>query len=514
MTRLGYALVRGTLYLVAFSVVTSSSVYAQPNIPRESIPADIAPAVREQIERLYSADEKEQIAAARTLGNMGESALPAVPFLEGLLRDPTGLGDKPPTPFKEAVHALSRLGRPPIGRLAAVVADESRNEWDRWGAVQLLGQTHDPQAVGPLSHALKDENALVRSEAACQLGEIGDDRGIQPLIGAFDDEQAHIRCRAARALARIGYESPHVVEPLLEVLRNGQGRVRSSAALALSWLKGALAKGYALKFAEPSVRDEVKLLVNRITESELSTPLLPMLRDETPSVRADVADALGCAGDHGAVEPLIAALQDPYREVRAAAAWALGGLGDRRAVEPLSAALEDKEEDVRSAAASALGMIGDPGAVQPLIGALGDEASGVRCSAVLALGHLKDTRAVEPLIGMLDDQDPNVAEKAVRVLVEISGSRAVKPLIQRLGKGGLDSQACVTAALIGIGKPAIEPLIAVLGDRDYYVRWHAAFALREITGKDFGQDRRQWQRWWKENRDTFERQTQTIPTAS
>jgi len=487
---------------------------AKLSIPRQNIPVGVAPGVREQIERLYSRDKEEQIAAARTVGNMGEIALPAIPFLEALLGDSTGLGDKPPTPFKEAVRALTRLGRPPIERLAVVVADESRKEWDRWGAVQLLGQTHDPRAVEPLSRALKNESTLVRSEAAYQLGEIGDDRAIGPLIGTFDDEQSHVRCRAARALAQIGYESPHVVEPLLKVLRNAQGRVRSSAALALSWLKGALAKGYALKFAEPSVRDEVKLVVHGITQSELSTPLLPMLKDEAPSVRADVAGALGCEGDHGAVEPLIAALQDPYREVRTAAAWALGGIGDARAVGPLTAALEDKEENVRSAAASAFGMIGDPRAVRPLIDALGDEASGVRCSAVSALGHLKDSRAVEPLIDMLDDKDANVAERAVRALVEISESRAVKPLIGRLGKGSLDSQACVTSALIEIGEPVIEQLIAALGDKDFYVRWHAAFALREITGKDFGQDRRQWHRWWKNNRDTFERQTRTAPIAS
>jgi len=50
---------------------------------------------------------------------------------------------------------------------------------------------------------------------------------------------------------------------------------------------------------------------------------------------------------------------------------------------------------------------------------------------------------------------------------------------------------------------AVEPLIAALKDQDSAVQKEAAAALGKITGKDFGQDHDQWQRWWEENKKTL-----------
>ncbi len=51
------------------------------------IPANVPAGVRHEIERLGHEEAEVRVAAARMLGNMGKEALPAIPFLLGLLDD-------------------------------------------------------------------------------------------------------------------------------------------------------------------------------------------------------------------------------------------------------------------------------------------------------------------------------------------------------------------------------------------------------------------------------------------
>jgi HEAT repeat protein len=46
----------------------------------------------------------------------------------------------------------------------------------------------------------------------------------------------------------------------------------------------------------------------------------------------------------------------------------------------------------------------------------------------------------------------------------------------------------------------VEPLIEALSDESHGVRKNAAFALKRITGQNFGIDPSKWQEWWEKNR--------------
>ena len=50
--------------------------------------------------------------------------------------------------------------------------------------------------------------------------------------------------------------------------------------------------------------------------------------------------------------------------------------------------------------------------------------------------------------------------------------------------------------------PWVVPL-DILKDKDSDVRLYAPEALMEITGKYFGEDQAQWQKWWEENKEDF-----------
>ncbi len=240
-------------------------------------------------------------------------------------------------------------------------------------------------------------------------------------------------------------------------------------------------------------------------EPGLVEHLIDALTDEEAYVRREAARALGWSGDRRTVKPLITALHDESDGVRATAASALGSLHDSRAVVPLIGALKDERQDVRRAAAFALGTIGDARAVEPLIDALGDKDYDVRHAATCALGYFKDRRAVDPLIAVLLRDDGYIREGAAQALGEIGDTRAVRPLVTALRTARSPAaQTTVTQVLIKMGPPAIEPLIAALGDRDLSVRWHAAFALRRITGKNFGLDRAAWDTWRRRTTEQYD----------
>jgi len=129
----------------------------------------------------------------------------------------------------------------------------------------------------------------------------------------------------------------------------------------------------------------------------------------------------------GNVEGLIKALGfEKDASIRQAAAQALGEIDDAQSVEPLISTLKDSDIKVRQFAASALGQIGDPRAVEPLITVLEDKD--VRKSAAGALVDI-GVPAVEPLIANLQHEDPHVCKVVAEILVQIGDPRGVGPII-------------------------------------------------------------------------------------
>jgi hypothetical protein len=120
--------------------------------------------------------------------------------------------------------------------------------------------------------------------------------------------------------------------------------------------------------------------------------------------------------------------------------------------------------------------------VKGLIKALGyREDAGVRRAAAQVLGELGDVRAVEPLIAVLEDKDAWTRGHAVEALVKM-GDPAVGPLIAALEDGSWLASSAAVEALGNIRLPAVEPLIAALKDEKRQVRSAAARALGRIGG--------------------------------
>jgi HEAT repeat protein len=378
--------------------------YAQPNIPKEKIPSDVPVNVRNKIEGLYSSNPVERAYAAVHLGEMGNRAVPAIPFLIGILDDSKsmvwtsspiitlGRGSKITSPGKEAAKALKEIGKP---------------------AVEPL--------IGYLKN-IKNIEGQGRENAAWALGEIGDSRATEPLIDALNGKRASLRFNAAKALWKI----KGTLEFLITVLKDESPGGRSDAAAALGEIKDRRAVKpliMALKDQHSNVREEAAKALGVIEDGRAVEPLITLLRDEQPGVRSEAALGLGKIKDVRALEPLIAILKDTgqYYVVRSDSAKALGTINDTRAAEALIATLKDGNSCVRWHAAEALGKMNDPAAVEFLIAALKDEDEDVRERTARALGKIGDRRAVEPLLTALKDAHQRVQWGVQWALKKITG---------------------------------------------------------------------------------------------
>jgi HEAT repeat protein len=187
----------------------------------------------------------------------------------------------------------------------------------------------------------------------------------------------------------------------------------------------------------------------------------------------------------GDVTGLIAALQRNEKGIRVAAAMALGKIGDTRAVVPLVAALKDTDVKLCQAAAEALGKLGDAHAVEPLLAMLCKSLNSISIrgeqerlsnSAILALGAI-GRPAVEPLVAVLKNPDSNM-RKAAALALNTTGAPS-DPHIQAwhiVAKEEWDKA-------VAMDTMAVEPLICALNSSNHYsfgVRKAAAEALGAI----------------------------------
>lgn len=181
------------------------------------------------------------------------------------------------------------------------------------------------------------------------------------------------------------------------------------------------------------------------SDSDMPTTGSTIDADETPLVQPVQEAAVVEEKVKDEVEIQIDLLKDKDWFRRKDAAITLGEMGDERAIAPLIAALRDSEWNVREAAQDALAQIGSP-AVEALIKALREYQ--IRAFVIEVLGKIKDERVLDPLMAQLRHEE---------------------------------FKDVATKALVEVGSPAVERLMAVLNDKDKHVRKHAVMALGDIS---------------------------------
>ncbi len=277
------------------------------------------------------------------------------------------------------------------------------------------------------------------------------------------------------------------------------------------------------------IRDEDDEEGAKAALGSIGDPAVPALAsaldEENYEVRIHVVEVLEEIGTPLTLEPLLTALDDEDDRVRLEAVEALGVLGDRRAVRPLMKQYgQDEDDQVRYECLTSLGLIGDRAAVDLLVEETTSDDPYVRMWAMDALCVMEDEQAPALAARLAVDPNQYVVRQVLlscgmalntseghRVLLHtaLADDRfdtrllarrqlsvfmqdhrfgpQLKEQIRHAARNALASDRPTNAALLlaDIGDPiASDQLILALGDSNFWVRHHAAYALGQIGGPD------------------------------
>jgi HEAT repeat protein len=376
-----------------------------------------------------------------------------------------------------AIESLRDLGdRRAVPPLIAILSGGSEPE--RAAAAEALGSLRDPRAVGPLIAALESvdpnhsnpnisSDRSARCYAALSLGEIADPRAAKPLAKYIGDFGQRVRSAAAIALYHL--ENAHALGPLLGDLNSSDASTRATAEAALLMIGALPATVPAADIAstDTGVRYNAINTLARINDPAAIPPLIEAFHDANPNNRFFALQAVQQKRDPRLIGPLLAVMEDPNGgHDKVHAAQILRNFPASGIVTPMIAALRDPNEYIRSAAAQTLALVKDPRAIEPLIAAIPTLKSerwlnDDMNSAQLALVAI-GAPSVQPLLAVLQAPDANLRRRAAKTLAVLKDRRAVEPIASLLSAPDQTVRREAAFDLADFHDPrAIDPLLAL-----------------------------------------------------
>lgn len=373
---------------------------------------------------LDAADAAMRAAAAEALGEIGDRM--ATRAVMGLLDDESGrvrlaaaaalgaledpqavgalavvLGDESPGLRITAAGALGSIGRRWAEPALAKLLDDDSAAVRRAAllAIRAIGPhrpAKQPRPINPWAGMLEGKHPAGRAYAVRKLGQSGNPQAVGPLIGALKDGHVDVFFGASLWLGRLGGDE--AVAALIETLKTTNSPQRwTSAAAAL---------------AERREKRAVGVLLERMTSR----------RFDVGVVRAGLV-ALGGIGDRSAV-PLLRKLQEStkFRLCRATVIGVLARLGDAESWAVVLESAKAPGSASRRQAAVWLGYTASPRAVAPLVVLLSDRNVSVRVAAATSLGNIRrgGRRAAAAAVAKgLADGDRAVRRAAAKALERI-----------------------------------------------------------------------------------------------
>lgn len=330
------------------------------------------------------------------------------------------------------------------------------------------------------------------------------------LIQNLESDDSKVQREAMLALS---YDGAQAVPALIQAVRDD--------AVSLSAISGVFKQ-----IGEPAIDPLTDMLHSNnndyqrkaahilasIGHSRALVQLIITLDDEDPSVRAEVASALGHFKDTRAMGPLLKAIQDKDERVRANAALSLGNFSDSKITDALLMSLDDGRPLVRQSAIRALANNPADFIEPALQQSTRDPDEAVRQTAAAALLHRKgDSVAFERLNiggdinpeirstiekimadGKLDTQDmevlrhsnPRVRSELLAYIAEKSGPEMVRLMLPGLNDMNPAVRAKAINAITSIGSKAVDQLITLLPEQTSpYTRLGIAEVLGNIGDK-------------------------------
>lgn len=513
--------------LISLSILNMIGLcYAQTTIPKKNIPRNVPFELRQAIEKLYSDNPDERYAAVMVLGNLGELAIPATPFLIGILGD-QARGPSWSDSFGMPIMSPS-IGEAAAGALVQIKDTNSviplmqmlrnKDEHIQWNAIFALTNFDKNVLFGHFQYmiaALEDNNFLIRGIAAKALGRIQNPNAVTALEKAITKEKEHWEVTRAsiESLGQIG--DLRAIAVLINLLKNKDLEYDAKKTLSAVG-KPAVVPLIALMDSKDGalsqMAKEILIWIGQPAADELISSLQS---NSNEIIRANSALVLGHISSPaviGAVKALISALHDDrFKDVRANAALALGAIINdsvqNKDLDPLRYpqsrvyteiikdpvlykalvdALGDPEWEVKRNVSRALKEL-DPYCIEAITTDFKDPEGEVNAEILQKMVSQKDPKIIMPLIEAVTDS-PSISGRiyAAKALGEIKDERSIEPLIKCLRNKEENEEVLINAA-ISLGQikneRSIEALISCLKDNavNFYVRREAARILGQIN---------------------------------
>ncbi len=321
---------------------------------------------------------------------------------------------------------------------------------------------------------------------------------IPPLIEILKDEDAEeeLRWYTARTLGE--FQHPDAITALVELLRNdADEELKKIAATAL----GQMGSVAITSLTELLQDEDTRLLEVRslccIPQTETIAPLLSVVQDPQPLIRAAAIEALANFDDERIPAILVNALDDVAATVRRAAVVGLGFRPDLRQVFDLVTRLQPKLYDINldvcCAAVVTLSRMGCDEAAKHLFDLLISPQTPIKLQleTIRALTWMNTPSSLEYLqTAFYQSASETIWQEIVTVLGRVQKPQLTTPaaeiLLQILESQHLATKitnikSAIALSLGQLGKiEAIEPLISLLADSNASVRLHAIAALKNL----------------------------------
>lgn len=344
------------------------------------------------------------------------------------------------------------------------------NWWEKEGkANELKNETQnlvsDSLKLFLLTHALSDENIIVRLKAVELLGNIKSEKAIRCLINAINDTSKSVRAQIVYSLRK--FNKKEVVQFLINILKNDK---------------------------HPSVRAEAAYSLGSIKDLSAVIPLINSLNDTDEMVRSNAVDALGLLGDTCAVIPLINAFNDKSILVKRNVIHSLEKIKDIRAVNFLINTLNYKEYNLDSDASWALISFGEL-AIKPLISALNDADCKARNNAANALCRIYYKWADDLFLSLLCDSSLSIQKRVIDLLSIKQDEQSIPLFLEILNNENylnknywiqnywIQNHAANALCSIIKNVESTELLLSFISNQNFLVRNGASEAISKIGDK-------------------------------
>lgn len=337
-------------------------------------------------------------------------------------------------------------------------------------------------AVQALIEDFRSDDRVVRRKASLALSQMGPQAApaVPDLIRGLEDRDDQVWFNSITALAYIGPAAKEAVPSLIRGLR-GDGRYRSQRSYRAAFALGKIGKPAlpalreALSDSDSSIRAGAAKALGWLQAD--AAPALPQLigrfADESSSVQDAAAETVGRIGQP-AVQPLIKALAASDEDTRWNAIYSLGEIGAEaapagKALLTLVASNENPRLQKEAIHASARINHAPKKLAEAYVALLNTDDEGAYETLVNALLRLRpaETSAVLALKQKLDSKIRLERERAAYILGRIGepSGEAAPRLIELASAADADQRSIYTSSLVGVGFPAVPPLLKELEKR-------------------------------------------------